>query len=155
MNSTNNPPVILPPRLKKGDTIGIAAPAGPILDHGAFFNGVKQFESHGLTVVFSESIFEKEDYLAGNDRCRTDEFLKLWADPDVKAIVAARGGFGTIRLLENIDFAFLKSTPKMLVGFSDLTVLLNAIQQQTGLCRGQAFRVGGTADGNDQAINAQ
>lgn len=124
--------MIPPPVIKKGDGIGIIAPAGPIVPE-VFKRGVQLLEGLGFTVFHSPDILEESGYLAGTDQRRTKEFHALWANPSVKIIIAARGGFGTSRLIEQLDYDLIARSPKILVGFSDLTILLNAIYQKTGL----------------------
>jgi muramoyltetrapeptide carboxypeptidase len=72
------------------------------------------------------------DYLAADDHWRLAELHRLWADEEVKALIAARGGYGCLRLINRLDWDFLRARPKWLLGFSDLTVLLNGISARTG-----------------------
>lgn len=126
----NNP--LHPPRLRKGDTIGLAAPAGPIKEE-ILRLGLQLLRDNKIKVKYAEDICRKEYYLAGSDQRRLEEFNHLWDDDEVKAILAVRGGYGCARLLTQLDFDLIRRKPKMLLGFSDLTILLNAIHQQTGL----------------------
>nr|MBF0221073.1 LD-carboxypeptidase [Desulfobulbaceae bacterium] len=123
---------IKPPVLKKGDRVGIAAPAGPI-DRGMLLNGLNMLKELGLEVSYADDIGNHENYLAGSDERRLKEFHQLWADPEVKAIIAARGGFGCSRLIEHLDYDLIAGNPKILIGFSDLTIMLNTIFEKTGL----------------------
>ena len=131
MNATCKP--ILPAPLKKGDTIGIIAPAGPVRNEGDFAAGLKILTELGFKTRYQGDILRHNGYLAGTDQQRLDELHELWRDPEVKAILAVRGGYGCLRLLPDLDFDLIREQPKMLIGFSDLTVLLSAIQQKTGL----------------------
>lgn len=131
MNATRKP--ILPAPLKKGDTIGIIAPAGPVRSEGDFAAGLKILTELGFKTRYQGDILRHNGYLAGTDQQRLAELHELWRDPEVKAILAVRGGYGCLRLLPDLDFSLIREQPKMLIGFSDLTVLLTAIQQQTGL----------------------
>ncbi|OGQ97815.1 MAG: LD-carboxypeptidase [Deltaproteobacteria bacterium RIFOXYD12_FULL_55_16] len=131
MNATLKP--ILAAPLKKGDTIGIIAPAGPVRNEGDFAAGLKILSELGFKTRYQSNILRHHDYLAGTDQERLAELHELWRDPEVKAILAVRGGYGCLRLLPDLDFALIRQQPKMLIGFSDLTVLLLAIQQKTGL----------------------
>jgi len=124
---------ISPAPLKKGETIGIIAPAGPVNDREAFAAGARLIEEMGFRIKHRPDIFRKDGYLAGSDQERLAELHALFADPEVKALVAARGGYGCLRLLADLDFALIRANPKMLIGFSDLTVLHAAIGKQTGL----------------------
>lgn len=122
-----------PPLLKKGDTIGLAAPAGPI-DEESIRQGLQLLRAGGIkNVKFATDICRHENFLAGSDQRRLEELHQLWDDDEVKAILAVRGGYGCARLLPGLDFDLIRKKPKILVGFSDLTILLNTIHQQTGL----------------------
>ncbi|MBW2467479.1 MAG: LD-carboxypeptidase [Deltaproteobacteria bacterium] len=127
------PHPVIPPPINKGETIGLVAPAGSLANRKNFNAGVKLLEERGFRVKFNRRLLDRKGYLAGSDRERADEFNKMWADPEVKALVAVRGGYGCLRMLDMIDMKKVRSTPKILIGFSDLTVLLNAIHKKTGL----------------------
>ena len=124
---------IFPPALQKGDTIGLVAPAGPLIDKGKFSAGVHILEKKGFRLKYNRRLLNVRGYLAGSDRARAADFNMLWSDPEVKALVAARGGYGCLRMLELLDMKLIRKNPKILVGFSDLTVLLTAIHKKTGL----------------------
>lgn len=126
-------PIIYPPPIKKGDTIGLVAPAGSLIDKDKFTAGVQILEKKGFAVKFNRKLLNTRGYLAGSDQERADEFNKLWSDPEIKAIVAARGGYGCLRMIDLIDMKQIRKSPKILIGFSDLTVLLAAIHKKTGL----------------------
>lgn len=127
------PSPINPPRLNRGDTIGIFAPAGPVRDQDAFAAGHRLLVDMGFKVRYGNDILRATGYLAGDDRRRAEELQELWGDPEVKALLAARGGYGCIRLLPELDLDLLGKTPKIIAGFSDISVLLNAISGRTGL----------------------
>ena len=131
MNETPRP--ILATPLEKGDTIGIIAPAGPVRNEGDFSAGLKILTELGFKTKHQSDILRHNGFLAGTDQERLAELHDLWRDPEVKAILAVRGGYGCLRLLPDLDFALIRQQPKMLIGFSDLTVLISAIQQKTGL----------------------
>ncbi|WP_456387529.1 S66 peptidase family protein [Desulfolithobacter sp.] len=126
---------ILPSPLRPGDTIGLCAPAGPIRDTGRLQKGVDLLHDAGLRVKTLRPVdqYAADVYLAGADHERLDELHRLWADEEVKAVLAVRGGYGCLRLLPGLDFSFIRSRPKWLVGFSDLTVLLNTLFRETGI----------------------
>jgi muramoyltetrapeptide carboxypeptidase len=124
---------VCPPPLKKGDTIGLVAPAGPLVNRENFVAGVEMLQQKGFRVVYNENLLSGSGYLAGSDKERAADFNRLWADPAVKGLVAARGGYGSLRIADLVDMAQIRKKPKMLVGFSDLTVLLQAIYKKTGL----------------------
>lgn len=121
-----------PLRLKKGDTIGIAAPASKF-DRERFEKGCNWLKKQGFELKYNKSIFNEDMYFAGGDRQRADELNALIADPDISAILFARGGYGTQRILPLLDISLLKEYPKVVVGFSDITPLLNAINSHCGL----------------------
>ncbi len=116
-----------PPFLKAGDTIAIAATARHI-DEKIILPVVKTFESWGLNVVLSERIYFKKDALAGDDQIRAMALQKLLNNDSIKAIIGARGGYGTLRMIDILDFSHFSKNPKWICGFSDLTVLHSHIQ---------------------------
>ncbi|MEI6123834.1 MAG: LD-carboxypeptidase [Bacteroidota bacterium] len=121
--------MITPPYLKKGDTIGLAAPARKIsrLELQAAIN---LFESWGLNTVFAENLFENHHQYAGTDSQRVAGMQQLMDEPSVKAILCARGGYGTVRMVDGLDFSRFRETPKWIAGYSDITVLHAHIHQQ-------------------------
>lgn len=124
MKKTAEP--FLPPPIQKGDTIGIVAPAGPVEDRESFAAGIALIENLGFRVKIDIGKC-RSGYLSDTDLQRAGCLMNAWSDPEIKAIVAARGGFGSLRMLPSIDMALLKNNPKRLVGFSDLTCLLTAM----------------------------
>ncbi len=123
---------VIPPAVKPGDTIGIAAPASPF-DRAAFERGVAVIRDRGFRVTVPESVFDTRGFLAGDDPSRAEAFNRLVADPEIKAILCARGGYGSSRILSLIDFEALRAHPKFIAGFSDITFILNAVFSQSGL----------------------
>lgn len=124
--------MIKPPPLSRGDMLGIAAPAGSF-DADAFKKGVAVLESMGFRVQIPPGVYEKNGYLAGDDRSRADRLNRLFGDADVKGIVCARGGFGSIRILSLLDYDLIENNPKAFAGFSDISALLWALYSKTGL----------------------
>lgn len=113
--------MIYPPKLNPGDTVGIVAPARKISPE-QLEGSLKILESWGLQPVLSKNIFSrKHSYLAGSDNERREDFQSMIDDRRVKAIFCARGGYGSTRIIEDIDFSSLKTSPKWVVGFSDVT----------------------------------
>ncbi len=123
---------VIPPRLVSGDTIALISPAGPLKDQEAADAGLTILENAGFRVKLPEEL-ASEGYLAGSDKDRARQFTEAWLDPEVKALLAMRGGYGSMRLLPLLDLDKLSKTPKILAGFSDITVLLNEIQRRTGI----------------------
>jgi muramoyltetrapeptide carboxypeptidase len=129
----DDPHFILPPRLKSGDTIALTAPAGAIFNEDSIEKATKSFEAQGFRVKHGGTLSQKFGYLAGTDAFRAAELNDLFADKDVNAIVAMRGGWGCARILNLLDFDKILANPKILSGFSDITTLLHAIYVKTGL----------------------
>jgi muramoyltetrapeptide carboxypeptidase len=123
---------ILPPRLKPGDTIGIVAPAGPF-DKNIFKDGIQTLTSMGFRIHIPDDLYESDGYLAGSDAHRIEVIHRLFADETIDAIVCAKGGFGSIRLLPLLDFRVIEKNPKIFMGHSDISALLSAIDAQCGL----------------------
>ncbi|MFA6261493.1 MAG: LD-carboxypeptidase [Bacteroidia bacterium] len=114
--------MIRPDSLKPGDTIGIAATARKISREEVEI--AKQvFQSWGLQVKLSPTLFQELNQFAGSDEARTSGMQSLLDDPEVKAIILARGGYGTVRIIDHLDFSAVKKSPKWMIGFSDATVL--------------------------------
>ena len=124
--------LILASALKEGDTIGVAAPAGPF-PRERFDKGTARLRALGFHVVWPSQIYDRDGFLAGSDASRAQTLTRLWADEKVKAIIGARGGYGTMRILSMIDYSLLKANPKIIIGFSDLTALLMSCIKETGL----------------------
>ena len=146
-------PVIKPQALRPGDTIAIAAPASPF-DHKAFEAGISVLKSMGYQVKIPDSIFRAQGYLAGSDAQRAELLMNLFADESVKAIVCARGGFGSMKLLPLLDFEVILAKPKILVGFSDVTTLLVAIYQQCGIVTFHGPLVTSLGKGTEKTVSA-
>ncbi|MFO7963967.1 MAG: LD-carboxypeptidase [Desulfobacterales bacterium] len=121
----------VPEKLKAGDTVGIVAPSGRF-DRDKFYRGVEIIESMGLRVTFPKGIFDACGYLSAPDDIRAAHLEAAFADPDVKAVLCARGGYGAVRVLTRLDFEKMRSSPKWFVGFSDITALLAAIYGKCG-----------------------
>lgn len=117
--------------LEKNDTIGIIALAGAC-NKDSVLLAQKNLESMGYKVKTSANIFKQETYLAGNDSEKIEELHKFFLDKDIKLILNARGGYGTIRLINSIDYNVIKNNPKPFCGFSDITALLIMIYKKTG-----------------------
>lgn len=121
--------MIKPPALRPGDVIGVVAPASDIKPE-RLAAGARELERLGFRVKFSPSIFAREMYLAGSDQRRAEELMAMFGDPEVRAIFAARGGYGSVRLLPYLDEEALRAHPKIFMGYSDLTTLLVYFQQR-------------------------
>jgi muramoyltetrapeptide carboxypeptidase len=123
---------LIPSRLLPGDTIGIVAPAGHF-DKDRFQQGVTVLESMGFRAHIPDDLFDTSGYFAGTDMHRADLLKRLFEDDSIKAIACARGGFGSIKILPFLDFKIIKNHPKIFIGFSDISVLLNNFFEKSGL----------------------
>jgi muramoyltetrapeptide carboxypeptidase len=116
--------MITPPYLQKGDTVAILATARKHIVK-SMQPTIDLLESWGLHVVIGKSIGLEENQLAGSDKERAADLQEQLDNPNIKAIWCARGGYGTVRVVDLIDFTQFKKHPKWLIGFSDVTVLHN------------------------------
>jgi muramoyltetrapeptide carboxypeptidase len=123
---------IKPPALLPGDTIGIVAPASSV-KREELAAGCEALRRAGYTPFYFDSIFDQDLYFAGSVDRRARELEEMFAREDVKAIVCARGGYGSNYLLDQLDFEKIKAHPKIFVGYSDVTALLTAFADKTGL----------------------
>ena len=114
--------MITPQYLKAGDTIGIVAPARKIV-LGEIQAAIKAFQAWGLEVVLGHNLLKSDHQFAGTDVQRTEDLQIMLDRPDIKAIIAARGGYGTLRIIDALDFSTFKQHPKWIIGYSDITVL--------------------------------
>jgi len=126
---------IKPKKLEKGDTRGVFTASNPITDevNGWLQNGIKRLESLGFNVVTSKNLFKKNYYTAGTTEERASDFMELIENEEVNAIMSAMGGENAHQILPLIDFNKIKKNPKIIIGYSDPTVLLNPIFERTGL----------------------
>jgi muramoyltetrapeptide carboxypeptidase len=133
-----------PAMLRRGDLIGVVAPAGAT-EAAAVTAGVSLLEKAGYPVRLGDSVFKRMGFLAGNDTERAADLLGMFRDRDVKAILAARGGYGSGRLLPHLDVELIRQHPKIFVGYSDLTFLLSHMLQRAELVTFHGPMVGGLA----------
>ena len=115
--------VRIPPRLSRGDLIGIISPASPVDDLSRIERGVQYLERCGYRTIAGKNIAQRRGYLAGTDDQRAADLLAMFSDRRVKAIFCLRGGYGSPRLLARIDYALIRRNPKIFVGYSDITAL--------------------------------
>jgi muramoyltetrapeptide carboxypeptidase len=125
--------ILKPRRLRRGDLIGLVAPASPPLDESRLHSGVRYLESLGYRVRLGRHLHRHHGYLAGTDAQRAEDFNGFLRDREVRAIFAVRGGYGTPRLLPLIDYAAAQKDPKIVVGYSDITALQMALWRRAGL----------------------
>ncbi len=125
--------IIKPKKLQKGSKIAVTAPGGAIWDPKDVLKFEQLLVKKGYSVVLGDTLTKKHGYLAGTDDERASELISFFADSTVDGIIAMRGGWGCARLLDKLDYSIIKANPKVLLGFSDITSLLNAIYIKTGL----------------------
>lgn len=124
---------IIPPALSPGDLIGVAAPAGYLQESERYHEGCRIIRDMGFEIFEPDKRWPGYGYLADSDEKRLAELHRLWANPDLKAIITLRGGYGSLRILQGLDLDLLTKYPKLFVGFSDITVLHNYFFDKTGL----------------------
>lgn len=123
---------IKPAVLKPGDTIGIIATSGPV-NLEALERGINTFEEWGFRVKVHPGVPERRGYLAGSDAGRARAVNEFFADPEVRAIICARGGYGAPRILDWLDYEVIRRNPKIFCGFSDITALHLALARRVDL----------------------
>ena len=114
--------MIIPPYLKPGDRIRIVSPAGKV-QKDKILPGIELLQDEGYEVLIGKHVFDKQFQYAGTDQQRASDMQEAINDQATKAIICARGGYGTIRIIEKLDFSEMLKNPKWLIGFSDVTVL--------------------------------
>ena len=131
---TSSLSLIKPKALSEGGTIAVVSPAAPTTDPpDAFEQGVAILEAAGFKVKVFPNAKKHHAYLAGTDEERLSDLHAAFADTSVQGILCSRGGYGCMRLLPQIDFDIIRKNPKVFMGFSDVTALLNPFYQQLGL----------------------
>lgn len=124
--------MICPPFLKKGDKIGIVAPARKITKD-ELTTALEIIESKGYIAVYNDDLFADYNQFAGNSFERASYLQMMLDDNEIKAIMFARGGYGTVKIIDLIDFSGFVNNPKWLIGYSDITVILNHIASNFGI----------------------
>lgn len=124
---------IKPPKLSEGDTVGLVLPARMAFEPSHIGLARRQLEALGFAVKLGENAYARETYLAGSDEQRATDLNSMFADPEVDGIFCYTGGWGTPRILPLLDYELIREHPKVLIGFSDITALVNAVYQETGV----------------------
>jgi muramoyltetrapeptide carboxypeptidase len=124
--------MIKPSALKPNATIGIVSPSS-WLNEPDLKTAVSVFENKGYKLVLGKSVFLKEFTYAGTPQERADDINNMFANPDIDAIICARGGYGANRVLPLLDYDLIQENPKIFMGYSDITAFLISITQKTGL----------------------
>lgn len=139
-----------PTYLKKGDTIMIVAPAGFVPDSTEIEPGIALAKSWGLEVIVGNNAFKKHNHFAGTDAERQSDLQFALDNNNIKAIWCSRGGYGTVRIIDQIDFTAFEQHPKWVVGFSDITTLHSTIHN-LGIASIHATMPGGMKRASDEA----
>ena len=125
-------PLLLPKKLSKGNLIGLIAPGGYITE-----KQLKEAEENltnlGFKTYHTENILAQEGYLAGSDQQRADDIMHMFSKKEIDGIICVRGGYGTVRTLDLLNYEVIKQNPKVLIGYSDITALIAALYKKTGL----------------------
>ncbi|MCM5663668.1 S66 peptidase family protein [Galbibacter mesophilus] len=123
---------VLPKKLKKGDTVGLIAP-GYALSAKALENAITNVKAMGFVPYHTPRIVGNFGYFSNTDKARVEDLHEMFLNPDIDAIFCARGGYGCTRILKDINFDYIQQNPKILLGFSDITALVNSIYQKTNI----------------------
>lgn len=121
-----------PERLRRGDKIALVAPAS-FISEKSLQTSIEKVEQMGFIPVWSRKILCKYGYLSATDKERADDFNSMIKDKEIKGIICAGGGYGCTRILDLLDYDMIKENPKVIIGFSDNTALINAVHKKTGL----------------------
>ena len=124
--------MIKPRALKAGDRIAVVSPASPF-SREEFDKGVAELRRLGFEPVYDDSVFERTGYVSGSAQLRAAAWLRAWSNPDVAALVAVRGGYGSVHLLPYLDAYRGRLAPKLFIGYSDNTSLLSWLTCQCGI----------------------
>ena len=123
--------LVRPPYLKAGDTVAIVAPSGVLKNRNVEIQRAQDLlKSWGLHSVLGEHVFAESNHFAGTDEQRCADFQKAMDDPAISAIWAGRGGYGTVRILDQLDYTKFKKKPKWVIGYSDITALHNQLHNE-------------------------
>ena len=125
--------MLKPQRLRSGDKIAVVAPASPFIRE-EFDRGITEIQRLGFEPVFEESVFAQHGgYLSGEGKVRAEAFLTAWRDPSIRALIAVRGGYGSVHVLPFLEHEDLRRTPKAFIGYSDLTTVLTYLTGRCGI----------------------
>jgi muramoyltetrapeptide carboxypeptidase len=124
--------MITPPYLKKGDRIAMVSPARKI-SPAEVETAINIFKSWGLEVVAGDHLYASYNQFAGSDEQRLSDFQQMLDDGSIRAIICSRGGYGTVRIIDSLDFTGFMKNPKWIVGYSDITVLHSHIHEHFGV----------------------
>ena len=125
-------PLIRPPQLKQGDVVGVVAPAGPV-DRSQLETGLEVIRAIGFEPLLGRHVHARSRFMAGFDKDRAQDLMDMFRNPRVRAIFCARGGYGANRVLPHLKPGTIRANPKVVVGSSDITLLLHFLVQNCGL----------------------
>jgi muramoyltetrapeptide carboxypeptidase len=125
-------PRILPKRISKGDLIGLVTPGSSVSEE-ELAECISKLEGLGFRTTYNDTVLSEYGYFAGPDQERAEELMEMFAREEVDAIWCVRGGYGSIRILDLLDYEVIRQNPKVLIGYSDITAILTAIYQESGL----------------------
>ncbi len=128
----NSKEIIRPENLQSGDLLGVVAPAGPV-DPEALEKGLKVLKRLGFRLLVGKHVLSRDRFLGGSDEERAEDLIAMFKNPEVKGIICARGGYGVNRILHRITPKLVRQNPKILIGASDITLLLLHLVQRCGL----------------------
>jgi muramoyltetrapeptide carboxypeptidase len=121
-----------PRALRAGDRVAIVAPASPFIRE-EFDRGVEEIQALGFDPVFDERVFARRGFVAGEPAERAAAFMEAWGDPTIAGLLCARGGYGSVQILPLLDLDTIRATPKVFVGYSDITSMLTWFTLHGGL----------------------
>ena len=117
--------------LQPGATIGVIAPAFKSFTKPDLDRLTAILNEAGYNVIYGKSVNAEYGYLAGDDNLRANDVMKMFKNPEIAAILCIKGGYGAMRILDKLDYEIIKQNPKMVIGYSDITALQNAIYAKT------------------------
>ena len=132
-SAPSSPPPIKPKRLAPGDTVGLVLPATAAFEADSIALAKEQLEAIGLKVRIGPHAYDQWGYFAGHDRDRAGDINRMFADDSIAGIVCYTGGWGSPRVLPYLDYELIARKPKVIIGYSDISALLNAIHKKTRL----------------------
>ena len=144
--------LLRPPALKEGDVVGVVAPAGPV-DKAQLETGLDVIRSMGFKPLLGKHVHARSRFMAGPDKDRAQDLMDMFRNPEVRAIFCARGGYGANRILSYLKPAVIRAHPKIVVGSSDITLLLHFLLQKCGLVAFHGPMVAGSFGRTDMKLS--
>lgn len=119
--------------LKKGDTIGLVAPSSPVKNLDTVDKSIKLLQEQGFKVIPGDSLRKRYGHLSGTDDVRANDINKMFKDKEIDGVFCLKGGYGTPRILDKLDYDLIKENPKPFIGYSDITAIHVALNEKCGL----------------------